>query len=39
MVLLFILVPSLANSVGVLVPVGAIIALVVSRILYKRNLL
>ena len=39
MVLLFILVPGLANSVGVLVPVGAIIALVVSRILYKRNLL
>ena len=37
MVVLFILVPSLANSVGVLVPVGAIIALTVSRILYKHN--
>ncbi|MDD3920161.1 MAG: hypothetical protein PHO41_03145 [Eubacteriales bacterium] len=39
MVALFILVPSLASSVGVLVPVGALIAIGVSRILYKKGLL
>lgn len=39
MLVLFISVPSLANSVSVLVPVGAFIALVVSRILYKKGLL
>lgn len=39
MLVLFISIPSLANSVSVLVPVGAIIALVVSRILYKKGLL
>lgn len=39
MLVLFISVPSLANSVSVLVPVGAIIALGVSRILYKKGLL
>ncbi len=39
MVILFILVPSLASSVGVLVPVGSIIAVGVARILYKKGLL
>ncbi len=38
MVVLFILVPSLASSVGVLVPVGSIIAISVARILYKKKL-
>ena len=37
MVVLFLLVPSLASSVGVLVPVGALIAIGVSRILYKKG--
>lgn len=37
MVLLFLAVPSLAGSVGVLVPVGVIIALVAARILYKKG--
>jgi len=39
MVVLFIAVPSLASSVSVMVPVGAIIAIVVSRILYKKGIL
>lgn len=39
MVALFICVPSLAASVGVLVPVGALIAISVARILYKKGLL
>jgi len=39
MLLLFILVPSLASAVGVLVPVSAVIALGAARILYKKNLL
>lgn len=39
MVTLFLLVPSLAGSVGVLVPVGALISLGAARILYKKNLL
>lgn len=39
MVILFLLVPSLASSVGVLVPVGALVAIGVARILYKKNLL
>lgn len=39
MVLLFLLVPSLASSVGVLVPVGALLAIGVSRILYKKGLI
>ena len=38
MVTLFICFPSLADSVGILVTVGVIIALVSSRILYKRGL-
>ena len=39
MVTLFVLVPSLASSVGILVPVGALIAIGVSRLLYKKQLL
>ena len=38
MVLLFVCVPALADSVGVLVPVGAVIAIVAARILYKKGL-
>ena len=38
MVVLFLLVPSLAGSVGVLVPVGVLIALGAARILYKKGL-
>ncbi|NLA10853.1 MAG: hypothetical protein GX883_01855 [Firmicutes bacterium] len=39
MLVLFILVPSLATSVSILVPVGALIALAVARVLYKRGYL
>ena len=38
MVVLFLLVPSLAGSVGVLVPVGVIIALGAARIMYKKGI-
>ena len=38
MIVLFICVPALADSVGILVPVGAIIAIVAARILYKKGL-
>ena len=37
MVLLFLAVPSLAGSVGVLVPVGVIIALIAARVMYKKG--
>ena len=37
MIVLFLAVPSLAGSVGVLVPVGVIIALIAARILYKKG--
>lgn len=37
MVVLFLLVPSLAGSVGVLVPVGIIITLAAGRIMYKKG--
>lgn len=37
MVVLFLCVPSLAGSVGVLVPVGVIIALVSARMMYKKG--
>lgn len=37
MVILFLLVPSLASAVGVLVPVGALVAIGVSRVLYKKG--
>lgn len=40
MLLLFIFVPSInANTVGIMVPVGVLFTLVVSRILYKKGLL
>ncbi len=39
MIVLFLFVPSLAGSVGILVPVGALIAIGVARILYKKNVL
>ena len=39
MVVLFLCVPSLASSVGVLVPVGSLLAIGVARILYKKGLL
>ena len=39
LIALFLLVPSLASAVGLLVPVGALIAIGVARILYKKNLL
>lgn len=38
MVALFLLVPSLAGSVGILVPVGALISIGMARILYKKGL-
>ena len=37
MTVLFLLVPSLAGSVGVLVPVGALISLGAARIMYNKN--
>ena len=37
MVALFIAVPSLSSSVGILVPVGALITLAVARVLYKQG--
>lgn len=39
MSLLFIIVPALSAAVGILVPVSALIAIGVARILYKKNLL
>ena len=39
MIVLFLLVPSLAGSVGILVPVGALISLGAARLLYKKNLI
>lgn len=38
MVALFLIVPSLAGSVGVLVPVGVIITLIAARIMYKKGI-
>ena len=37
MIVLFICVPSLASSVGVLVPVGSLLAIGVGRIMYKKG--
>ena len=37
MLLLFLIQPSLASAVSLLVPVGAVIAILISRILYKRG--
>ncbi len=39
MIILFISVPSLSSAVGILVPVGALIAIGAARILYRRGLL
>ena len=39
MVVLFLLVPALSSSVGVLVPVGVLIAIGSARVLYKKGLL
>ncbi len=39
MVVLFLLIPSLSSSVGVLVPVGALIAIASARGLYKKGML
>ena len=39
MIVLFLLVPSLASSVGVLVPVGALVAIGAARVMYKRNMI
>jgi hypothetical protein len=39
MVILFLMVPSLASSVGILVPVGAGISIFAARFLYKKQLL
>lgn len=39
MLVLFISLPSLADSVSVLVPIGAVIALVAARVMYKKGLL
>ena len=39
MIAIFLLVPSLASSVGILVPVGALISIGVARILYKKSLI
>lgn len=37
MVIIFLLVPSLGDSVGIMVPVGVIVALIAARILYKKG--
>jgi len=37
MVILFVLQPGLASSVGLLVPVGALITIAVARVLYKKG--
>ena len=37
MLVLFLIVPSLATAVGVLVPVGAIVAILAARIMYKKG--
>lgn len=39
MIIIFLAVPSLASSVGILVPVGALISIGVARILYKKEML
>lgn len=39
MLVLFIAVPSLSSSVGVLVPVGALLAIGSARLMYKKNML
>lgn len=39
MIILFLLVPSLANSVGILVPVGALVSIGAARVLYKKKMI
>ncbi len=39
MILLFVSIPTLASSVGIMVPVGALIAIGAARILYKKDVL
>ena len=39
MIIVFICVPSLSGSVGIMVPVGVIIALIAARIMYKKGIL
>jgi len=39
MLLLFILIPNLAGAVGILVPVGVVVAVTAARLLYKKGLL
>lgn len=39
MIVLFLLVPSLSSSVGILVPVGALIAIGAARLMYNRGML
>ena len=39
MLTMFLLVPSLSGSVGVLVPVGSLVAIGAARVLYKKGLL
>ncbi len=39
MIILFTSAPSLASSVGILVPVGAIISILMARLLYKKNII
>jgi len=39
MIILFVSVPSLAGSVGILVPVGAVISILMARFLYKKNMI
>ena len=39
MLILFIAIPSLGSAVSVMVPVGVLFSLAVSRILYKKNML
>jgi len=37
MIILFMAVPALAGSVGILVPIGALVAILVARLLYKKG--
>jgi hypothetical protein len=39
MIVLFLIAPSLAGSVGILVPIGALVAIGAARILYKKGLI
>lgn len=39
MIILFVIKPTLANAVSIMVPVGAVFTILVSRFMYKRNML